>query len=105
MPGRRYAPFRHALLVVRCALSRRASHEWRCEGQQISRIDCQSTKASTPVQMRSCHAAGGADEADLLAALDSVACGDLRLAHMEVARHHAISVIDVDDIAGEKKLC
>ena len=55
------------------------------------------------MQVRRGNAAGGADEADLLAAFDGVADGDLGEAHVEVAGHDAIAMIDVDDVAGEEE--
>ena len=55
------------------------------------------------MQVRGGDAAGGADEADLLAPLDRVADGDLGKAHVEVAGHDAVAVIDVHDVAGEKE--
>ena len=78
-------------------------HEWRWQRQQIGRIDCQSSKAGAPVQVRSRHAAGRSNKPDLLTAFDSVSSGNHRLTHMEVASHETVSVIDVHDVPGEKE--
>ena len=56
------------------------------------------------MQVRSGHATGCSDEADLLTAFDGIADGDLGLAHMEVARDDSVAMVDVNDIARKKKL-
>ena len=43
--------------------------------------------------------AGGSDEPNLLAALHRVADRHVLPAHMEVARHQAVAMVDVDDVA------
>ena len=53
--------------------------------------------------MRSSDASGSSNQADLLPALDGISGGNLRLAHMEVARHESIAVVDVDDVPREKE--
>ena len=105
--GRRKAPLFSfpALRGVRsgCPRSGFSGDEWRSQTQQISRIDCQSSKPRAPVQVRGGDATGGADEADFLTALDGVTDSDFGEAHVEVAGHQAIAVIDVDDVAGEEE--
>ena len=58
----------------------------------------------TPVEMRAGDAPRRANDAYLLTALHCVTSGDARFRQMEVARHHARTVIHVDHIAREKEI-
>src|SRR5262245_42949489 len=54
--------------------------------------------------MRPGHAAGRTDETNLLATLYGVTCGDQWLAHMEVTGDQSAAVVDVHNVAREKKV-
>lgn len=58
----------------------------------------------TPVEMWTGHAAGRANEADLLAALDGIPDRDECLGQVKVARNDASAMIDVHDVAGEEEI-
>src|SRR6266581_3302870 len=89
----------------RSALARnRGAVPAAADRKQVKRIYCVGTVPGCPVQMRSRHAPGVSDQSNDLTALHSVADGDQRLAQMEVRRDDATAVIDVDDVAGEKKV-
>src|SRR5438045_3463319 len=75
---------------IGCSLNER-----RTERQQISRIDCQSSKARAPVQMWPRHATRRSNETNLLSALDRIAGGHERLAHVEIPSHDSVAMVDV----------
>src|SRR2546430_2610168 len=50
--------------------------------------------------MRSGHSSRCADESNLLTTFDRVANGDFRFAHMEVAGHETVTVIDTEPPRG-----
>ena len=54
--------------------------------------------------MRAGYAPGRADEADLLPPLDGVANSDERFAEMEIAGYDPSSMVDVNDVAGQKEI-
>jgi hypothetical protein len=53
--------------------------------------------------MRTRHASGCPNQADLLPTLDGVANRDKRLAEMEIAGYDSGTMVDVNDVAGEKE--
>ena len=55
------------------------------------------------MEVRAGHPSSRSDKSDALTALNRVACGDERLAEMEVSGYDTCAVIDVHDVAGEKE--
>jgi len=56
------------------------------------------------MQMRTGYTSGGTDESDLLPPLHGVANCDERLAEMEIAGYDTGTMVDVNDVAGQKEI-
>src|SRR5687767_1283221 len=67
--------------------------------EELRGILRRAPEAHFEMQVRPGGAAGGADFADLLAALDQIALAHHDLRGMGVARHQVVAVIDVDHVA------
>src|SRR6266705_792983 len=71
---------------------------------EIERIHGQRSVTSTPVQMRSGHSPSRSDETNLLSASNRVTLRNQRATQMKVAGHNAGTVVDVNNIPGEKEI-
>jgi len=72
--------------------------------EQIERIDRVPAVARGPVEMRPGDASGISHLSDHLTPLHGFPLLDERFAQVKVRRDHSAAVIDVDHVAGEKKV-
>lgn len=73
-------------------------------GNQVERIHSHLPVPRAPVEVGAGDSPGRADESDLLSPANSVTGGDERLAQVKVCRHDSTTVVEVDNVPGEKEI-
>jgi hypothetical protein len=73
------------------------------ESHQAERVNGERAVARAPMQVGACNSAGSAYQANLLPASDGVAGRDETFAEVEISGDDTTSVIDVQNVAGEKE--